>query len=708
MTPHKNKRFPWILPVILLALSLIMVGCPSGTAPLPTADSPGETDDSENKTGTGGGGSEIPQKPPAETLAGRLNGSTGGNVSFSGNTVTVERNLRVSPSAGLSSIRAAGVMPGDVPSFSVPATVAFVVPAGKTVTVLTGGNIGADSGGAVTIAGTITVEPGGAMKTDPGSAVAVQATGAIKADADTVTVRGSLNVALGASVDNTVAVTGEITGEGARPLLKTKPQVNYAANGTVSVVFTFNETVEAQSPGAEVSGPGKIITVIPQGQTPGTPVKITLTAQYPNSPRSTDFTETVMPAQGFFAPLQGSEGTVAYYDAHGVVGLKTNTTGWFFVEEKHTDWRKLFNAIYTPNAPETADLVEQGKTATAYTPAISKQALGLFIIKFGANYGASTVFLKGEENLPGAKGAEIVVIDLGLPAETPGLTENPNNGLKFLIPNKGLGTAGGDYRHIRLRVNRGAELVIEADNRGYISGGAGHPAETGNFNPGCVEVMAGGRLRDGAYEGFPLGSGAVILNRLGSFLAVGPEPGSPDATGSKAQAYNDYYAGWLIGPQGSSARIEWGTGDQNGNYIEVREGKLAFSANVTVKKTLALMYSVWFVNEPTVTIDVKNDGVTLQGKPGLFAAGDEYKFYGTASESGGQNVGSPKATIIVKPGSTLHKAFLTTGNTDFANFITADSTSGDITINGITGTTAVKYPDDNGMVLGYLNWNIPE
>jgi hypothetical protein len=246
--------------------------------------------------------------------------------------------------------------------------------------------------------------------------------------------------------------------------------------------------------------------------------------------------------------------------------------------------------------------------------------------------------------------------------------------------------------------------VIEADNQDYINNGAGYPCETGNFNKGCVEVMAGGRLRDGAYEGFPLGEDAVILSRLGSYLAVGPEPGSSDAMGPKAQAYNDYYAGWLIGPSGSQARIEWGTGDQNGNYIEVREGKLAFSANVTVKKTLALIYNVWFVNEPTITIDVKNDGLTIRGKPGLFANGADYKFYGTASASGGQNVGSPKATIIVKPGSTLHRAFLTPGGTDMTALISAEA--GDIVITN-RGTGGQIFYTDAGGIYGYLNWNIP-
>jgi hypothetical protein len=63
--------------------------------------------------------------------------------------------------------------------------------------------------------------------------------------------------------------------------------------------------------------------------------------------------------------------------------------------------------------------------------------------------------------------------------------------------------------------------------------------------------MAGGKLRDGAYEGFPLGSNAVILNRFGSYLSVGPESHNPDATAVWA-TYTAHYSGYLVGPAGGS------------------------------------------------------------------------------------------------------------------------------------------------------------
>jgi hypothetical protein len=222
--------------------------------------------------------------------------------------------------------------------------------------------------------------------------------------------------------------------------------------------------------------------------------------------------------------------------------------------------------------------------------------------------------------------------------------------------------------------------------------------------------MAGGRLRDSAYEGFPLGSGAVILNRLGSCLGVGPEAGTEDAQDA-TEAYEAYYRGWLIGPAGVSPRIAWDGGDQNGGYIEVRPGRLALSANVTVKKSVGLIYSVWFINGAQVTIDAANEGDTTTsfgGLHGLFANGDSYKFYGTGASSGGQNPAYPAAGITVKDGSTLHQMFLTPGGEDAEVFISPGAGQ-NITIknNGGSGEVQPTVYETGTGISGYLNWNIP-
>jgi hypothetical protein len=488
------------------------------------------------------------------------------------------------------------------------------------------------------------------------------------------------------------------------PALQGDPVVSYnSTTGAVKVTYTFNMNVTASFSGWTIDGNGtRTITATPASPKPGTAAKIELTAaNAADASRTTKIAPvTVMPVSKVFARNGGTTGyRVEYYDAYGVTGLKNGGAAqWYLVTD--TNLKKIFNAIYTPNAPGTTDTIESGKTTIAYDAGISQAALSLFTVTVGSNANGDKIEIKGTA-LPaktGASNKNLIVIDIGISGED-------NTSLKFYIPYRELGTPTGAYGHIRFRVNRGAEAVILADNSRYINNnGAGNASEPGYFNNGCIEVMAGGKLRDGAYEGFPLGSNAVILNNLGSYLAVGPESSFSSATAGYAAGRDKWYEGWLIGPSGSgnnAPRIVWDSGDQSGSYIEVRPGKLAISANVTVKKTLGLIYSVWFVNGPTVTIDAVSDNntPTIAGKKGLFANGTGYKFYGTKTASGGTNIGNATATIVIRPGSTLHKMFLTSGNTDLQNFITAGSSNKVITNKG--NGSAQTY--ETG-ITGYPEW----
>jgi hypothetical protein len=315
----------------------------------------------------------------------------------------------------------------------------------------------------------------------------------------------------------------------------------------------------------------------------------------------------------------------------------------------------VLDAIYEPNKPEatadvlTLDEVSGGaKQAAPYDAALSAAVLGLFHVGVKADGTVEKIEIKGT-TLPAVVTDKLTVIDLGKPGVA-------NSGLPiFEIPDQELGEAEDDdgYAHIRLRVNKGAELVIQADNSSYIESGSGNPCETGYFNGGCVEVMEGGKLRDAAYEGFPLGTEAVILNRNGSYLSVGPMPGSTDATGNAENAYNAYYAGYLLAPTGNQARIEWDAANTAGNYLEVRDGQIATDAHLTVKTAIGLIYSVWFVNDAAVTIDNGGD---------LFAneqAGD-FNFYATAKST-------PQTVITVSAGGKLDKRFLTNNSNQTQN-----------------------------------------
>jgi hypothetical protein len=386
---------------------------------------------------------------------------------------------------------------------------------------------------------------------------------------------------------------------------------------------------------------------------------------------SASVSASVVSARAF--PDTAAAYTIEYYDTeHHVAAVRKvdgDTVDGFLVA--NANWQKLFNAIYTPNAP------------------VGAAALKLFNVTIGGGSQPSgKVEIKGTE-LPaagGASSANPIVIDIGVPGTV------DNDGLNFVIPDRGLGAQNNNgYGHLRLRVNKGASLLIEAENSGYISKGAGSSCPPGYFNNGTIEVMAGGKLRDGAYEGFPLGANAVILTRPGSYLGVGPEADSADAQNGMADTYGKYYSGWLVGPSAVDAnapKIEWNGGSAAG-YLEVRPSMLAISTNVTVKKTVGLIYNVWLVGNVTVTINV-----AAGDKKGLFANGKDYKIYATTDQ----------AEIAVNEGSVLHKAFLTPGGTDLEETIAGAKT---LKVTGESEMNSKKYPDDSASsVLGYFDWNL--
>jgi hypothetical protein len=480
------------------------------------------------------------------------------------------------------------------------------------------------------------------------------------------------------------------------PALTGDPSVFYAAgDGAVSVRFSFDMAVVVtrSSEGWTITGNGtEVITAAPNPPlTPGFPVTVNLTAANGEYPDGTTVVQAaVRPVGGVFArPETDRVYTIEYYDENGAACLVSGgKTSWVYVGDDY--FRDIFDAVYTPNIEET---------------------LGLFHITIGASPASDKIEIKGEDLPAGGTGdADPVVINAGLPGGRSGLPV-------FYIPFGGLGAPGGDYAHIRIRANRGASMVILADNSLYESGGAGNPCPYGNFAGGTVEVMGGGALRNGAYEGFPLGTDTVIIVRLGSRFATGPETSFDPEGAGYVESRDRYFSGWLAGSASDSPRIEWGAGDQNGDYIEIRAGKIAFSANITVRKTLSLISSVWLVNGPTLTIDAAGDNLTIAGKKGLFArpgvnAGG-YRFYGTASSSGGQNPGSPAAKIVLRPGSVLRRSFLDAGSAgDGETFIEAVG-GGDISITnrGYTkdGPPLVFYVEGGTPhIFGYLNWKLPE
>ena len=495
------------------------------------------------------------------------------------------------------------------------------------------------------------------------------------------------------------------------PSLLYGPAVSYDPGAFApSVTFVFDKAVNGTAAGWEITGDGTAtLTAKPAPETiaaftPGVLETFTLTAaNIIDETKALAVTAQVMPVSGVFARPEGDGEavyTVTWYDDNGATNIVSLLTDedqnpdtpdapkGFLVED--ADLRNIFNAVYTPNAPGSTDGIEPGKLAAAYTEAVSGAVLRLFKITVGSTAADDRIEIGGEV-LPGAAAQPAVdkyhpvVIDVGLPG-------TPNSGLPvFYIHDRGLGTGGADYVHIRLRVNQGANLVIEADNDAEHASPDG-ACPYGNLTGGTVEVMGGGALRNGAYRGFPLGQGSVIIARLGSRFATGPESPDPPDPGRLG-----YDAAWLAGPIGENAALNWDAGDQNGSFIEIRDGgTLAFDANLTLQKSLVLRYDVWFVNSPTLTIDAA---------AGLVAEDSTYKLYGTFFQTGGQNPARPAAKIVVMAGGAISRSALSPSDSD--DFITAaDST---ITINNrgsAGGAAKADYGRDG--ISGYCNWALPE
>lgn len=462
-------------------------------------------------------------------------------------------------------------------------------------------------------------------------------------------------------------------------LLGTSVQYDPSNNAAVSLSFNFNMEVSyGEVEGWDISpdNGGKSLILVPRPGTvsPGTPHTVALrAANSRDSAGAREVQAAFMPVAGVFErPDAAKEYRLAYYDKNGAAGLVSGeNTEWYYIPD-NIGLRKIFNAVYSPNAPENGpDAVEFGKEAVPYTAELSEKVTGLFNIIIAGEASGDKIEIRGEP--PAGDGPyRLIVIDIGAPGEDNAALPD------FSIPDGALGTEGQDYSHIRFRVNRGAYLRIEADNSAYIQDQS--PCPPGHLEGASVEVLGGGKLRNGAYRGFPLGEDTALIARLGSWYARGPESG-----------------GWLLGPPEADPAVLWDGGDQNGSYIEIRQGRLAFDVNVTIRKSLTLKSSVWFINGPRLTINA--GGPDIGGKKGVFAGGTAYRFYGTVSSSGGQNPAKPAAKIIVKNGSSLSASFLT-NNTPPPGELDGEKTI----INGGGDPATEQVQCEGTSWSGYLNW----
>ncbi|MDR1095949.1 MAG: hypothetical protein LBL31_06140 [Spirochaetaceae bacterium] len=364
-------------------------------------------------------------------------------------------------------------------------------------------------------------------------------------------------------------------------------------------------------------------------------------------------------------------------DVHAARLASGQTDKWYRISAESAEER-IIRAIYQPNKPGAVKSAGGDKTAADFTPALSAAVLKLFTVT-----GINTVAVRGEV-LPaadayGASSNNLIVIDVGIP----NAADNGSLPL-FSIPDRGLGSRGGNYAHIRLRVNTGAQLAVLADNSGYNPWGVSVPCPVGLFAGGCVEVMAGGKLRVATYDGFPLGENAVILSHYGSYLALGPASGASD--------YNDgedtYFSGYLVGPAqvpGNEVRIEWD--DQSTDvWLEMRQGRIATNAKLTVKELARLSHSVWFAGDATITV---NGGGQLLANESV-ARNLDANFYANTA----------RMVISVREYGVFDRRFLKRGAQDTDSIMTNINEVA-FPIHGTTTGQLVTYINGTG-ISGYL------
>ncbi|MDR3275731.1 MAG: hypothetical protein LBT11_00745, partial [Treponema sp.] len=297
--------------------------------------------------------------------------------------------------------------------------------------------------------------------------------------------------------------------------------------------------------------------------------------------------------------------------------------------------------------------------------------------------------LKGTAVPTGTNAASLVRINVGVPGE--------NNAalLDVVIPPGELGaTEDTSYTYTWIVVNNGAYLDVAATQTM-----GGEMTDSGKFKNGTVRVAAGGKVRDSAWMGWPLGSTSAFRVLWGGSIAVGKGDRDGhtwvDGYTAKMESSHDYYGsfeGWLIAPSSdTNATAVWGTkgssSEEDGyGFLDAFDTNVVIYGNVTIKKTAGLIYDVLLVAGTTLTIDAAAD---LNPKALV---------YGQPASSGampglGLTTALPASTIILN--GTI------TETPDSGAFKTGGV--GTYTITGTPSTTVLKPYTDQSIVF-YTNW----
>jgi hypothetical protein len=253
-------------------------------------------------------------------------------------------------------------------------------------------------------------------------------------------------------------------------------------------------------------------------------------------------------------PAAGTEAytIVEYFDGAALLESGNQTDSYYVADPVA---KNIFESVYEPNKD-----VADGEN----------KAIGLFHVVLGvAEDGSEDIIEVKGDNVPSGDGLNgTIEIQIGAPgADNSALPD-------FIIPPGALGN-GGPYSGTRIVVNSGAYLNIDSDQ----AIGSLASQTPGQFVGGNITVKSGGKLRDGAYSDWPLGSNSTFSIEAGGYLAVGP--GNKDGNYEQRHVeelivgddpYERGFDGWLIGPEGdASSRIQLGKTDYASSQIWVAQ-----------------------------------------------------------------------------------------------------------------------------------------
>jgi hypothetical protein len=350
-----------------------------------------------------------------------------------------------------------------------------------------------------------------------------------------------------------------------------------------------------------------------------------------------------------------------------------------------------FNSIYTPN---TIGSAKSDKRATVpFTKEITDKVLNLFTVVYGSAPANDWIALSGTDIPVGDTTKGRVMIDVGIPG-----VDNDTDAYTMpdvVIPAGGLGDADGTpaYTYAAIRVNDGAYVDIFSDQENFSD----TDWTDGRFLSGNLIVANGGKLRDSAYKGFPLGTGSTITVRFGGYFGVFPEGEADGRSGLMDNYYDRTYTGWMIAPANTAnAWAVWSVSDENSRngYLDCYEVDENGSANVLlngvmdVTGTMNMMYNVYMTRGSKITV---KDGGELTNSAGYALNSRTTTGFGimgqTASSAQGDGgfVKTAPASVVVEAGGKLSKSMITAKATDLAG-IDPDGT-GELPENGFIDTT---------------------